>query len=149
MFGYRPIISGGTHPVSAQVLEDCVISFIPANNFLKVVKTSLEFSNRVLVNLSHEFTVWTNRISIFAHRPVRQRLALCLLILNEKYGREKNKHLPSAINLSRDDMGNYIGAAKETLVRALLQLKKKGIVRSKGRKIMILKLKELERIADL
>lgn len=147
--GYRPIICGETHPVSAAALENCVLSFIPRYYFQKVLEKSLVLSNRLLVNLSHEFTVWTNKISVFAHQPVRERVALSLLILNEKYMQENKVKSPSVINLSRNDLANYVGTAEETLVRMLQDFKQRKIIRTEGRKIIILQPKELEAITDL
>jgi CRP-like cAMP-binding protein len=147
--GYRPIICGEPHPVSAAALENCVISFIPRYYFMKVLEKSLVLSNRLLVNLSHEFTVWTNKISVFAHQPVRERVALSLLILNKKYTHDNKPDSPSEINLSRNDLANYVGTAEETLVRMLHDFKQRKIIRTEGRKIIILKPKELEAITDL
>ncbi|MFY9308469.1 MAG: Crp/Fnr family transcriptional regulator [Bacteroidia bacterium] len=147
--GYRPIICGEPHPVSAAALENSVVSFIPRYYFQRVLENSLVLSNRLLVNLSHEFTVWTNKISVFAHQPVRERVALSLLILNKKYSNDNNPEKPSVINISRNDLANYVGTAEETLVRMLQDFKLRKIIRTEGRKIIILKPKELELITDL
>jgi CRP-like cAMP-binding protein len=148
IIGYRPIIAKGVHPVSAVALEDCVLSFIPKKYFLDVLERSLALSTRLLSNLSHEFTVWTNKISLFTQQPVRERVAISLLILNEKYRKDQTAK-PSTITLSRRDLANYVGTVKETLVRVLQDFKKRKIVRTEGQKIIILNPKELEAIADL
>jgi CRP-like cAMP-binding protein len=149
IMGYRPIISKGVHPVSAVALEDCVLSYIPKKYFLGVLENSLTLSTRFLVNLSHEFTVWTNKISLFTQQPVRERVAISLLILNEKYRTDGRGSRSSVITLSRQDLANYVGTAKETLVRVLQDFKKRRIVRTEGQKIIILNTEELEAIADL
>jgi len=150
IMGYRPLVCNETHPVSAVALENCVVSFIPKNKFLLVLNSSLSLSNRLLVNLAHEFTVWTNKISVFARYPVRERVALSLLILNEKYAKEGYEYLPSEITLSRDDLSNYVGTAKETLVRMLQDLKQRKVIKAEGRKkIIILNTKELEAVTNL
>lgn len=147
-FGYRPILCNETHPVSAKTLEDCVVSFIPLDSFLKVLNKSSVLSNKLLRNLSHEFTVWINRISAFGQKGLRERIALSLLILNEKYKKKGREHLPVEISLSRDDFANYLGTSKEPLVRALRSFKDEKLIRTKGRKIIILDTKRLEKIAE-
>jgi len=150
LIGYRPIISGQVHPVSAVTLENCVLSFIPRNKFLEVLSTSLDLSNRLLINLAHEFTVWTNSLSVFGLYPVRERLALSLLILNDKYKRQENQLAPAIIDLSRDDLARYVGTAKETLVRMLQNFKQRKIIKIEGRKkIIVLNTKELKKITNL
>ena len=147
IMGYRPLLCEESHPVSASALEDCVISFIPKKYFLDALSASPILSRRLLTNLSHEFTVWVNKISIFAQQPVKERIAISLLILNEKY-RNAEKKGPVTINLSREDIANYVGTTVETLVRILRHFKDEKIIETKGRKIIILNPIQLEKIAD-
>jgi CRP-like cAMP-binding protein len=148
IMGYRPLICEGPHPVSAATLEDCVISFIPRNVFLNALNESPVLARRLLTNLTHEFTVWINKLTLFAQQPVKERVALSLLIIHEKYKKEGKGKLPVIINLSREDIANYVGTTIETLVRIFRNFKDEKIIETSGRKIIILKPKELEKIAD-
>lgn len=146
IMGYRPLICEQRHPVSAVALEDVSFSYIPGREFMRILDEYSAFSKELLRSFSNEFTVWVNNISVFAQKPVKQRVALALLILRQKYA-EKGK--PGDINLSREDFANYIGTVKETLVRVLQEFKKKKIVSTQGRRIRVLDAEELEIIADL
>lgn len=148
IMGYRPLLCEEPHPVSAAALEDCVISFIPKQLFLNALDESPVLARRLLNNLSHEFTVWINKLTLFAQQPVKERIALSLLIINEKYKKDSKSIQPVVINLSREDLANYVGTTTETLVRILRYLKDENIITANGRKITILKPKELEKIAD-
>lgn len=147
-FGYRPILCDGTHPASAKTLEDSVTSFIPLESFRKVLSRSSTLSNKLLRNLSHEFTVWINHATAFGQKGLRERTALSLLILNEKYRRKGREHRPVEISISRDDLANYVGTSKEPLVRVLRSFKDEKLIRAKGRKITVLDAKKLEKIAE-
>ncbi|MCC6689992.1 MAG: Crp/Fnr family transcriptional regulator [Bacteroidia bacterium] len=150
IMGYRSILSNEPHPVSAVALENVVVSFIPREKFLSTVSHSLDLSNRLLRNMAHEFTVWTNTISVFAMYPVRERVALSLLVLNEKYRRNRYKNKLPVISISRDDLAQYVGTAKETLIRMLQDFKQRKMIRTSGRKkIVVLKPSELEKITKL
>jgi CRP-like cAMP-binding protein len=135
--GYRPIISDEPNPVTAETLEGCVLSFIPKKYFLEVLHRSTLLSNRLLTTLSHEFTVWVNRVSIFTQQSIKENVALTLLMLDEKYGRSTKKGTPVVINLPRKDFANYVGTTVETLVRTLRILKDEKIISTKGRGIVI------------
>lgn len=148
IMGYRPLLCEEPHPVSAVSLEDCVLSFIPRNSFLQALNDSPVLARRLLTNLSHEFTVWINKLTAFVQQPVMERTALALLIINEKYRKEGKELATVIINLSREDIANYVGTTIETLVRILRHFKDKKIIITKGRKIIIRKPKELEKIAD-
>jgi CRP-like cAMP-binding protein len=147
LLSYRALLCNEPHPVSAEALEDCMLFFIPKNILLQALQTSPVLSNLLLTNLSHEFAVWINTISFFAQQPVKEKVALALLILNEKY-KKKNVDV-STINLSRNDLANYVGTTKETLVRMLRLLKDEKIIHTQGRKINVLTPHRLERIAKV
>ncbi len=137
VFGFRPLLSNELHPVSAIALEDCELDFIPAQDFLTLLKQSVNLSNLLLAGLSHEFTVMVNRINLFAQRGIKERLAFALLVLNEKY-KHPNALMPEAeIKISRTDLANYAGTSLENLVRTLAYFKEKNLVRVAGKSIYI------------
>lgn len=138
IFGYRPILSNEYQPVSVAAIEDCELSFIERNYFLEFLKKSISLSNLLLVSLSHEFTVMTNRLNVFAQRGIKERLALALLILNEKFKNEGDLNDYTEIKLSRIDLANYVGISLENLVRTLNYFNEKHLIRKQGKSIIIL-----------
>lgn len=146
IMGYRPLICDSPHPVSAAALEECSYEFIPGTHFMKILDSHPALVRELLKSLSHEFTVWVNTISVFAQQPVKERIALALVLLQEKY---IHNGLPADINLSREDFANYTGTVKETLVRVLQEFKKNKIVTTQGRRIRIINMNALKKIASL
>lgn len=147
-FGYQALLSEETYSDSASTLEDSEIGFIPKKYFEQVLESSTAFSNKLLKNLSHEFGVLGNSIVMFANKTVRERLALTLLILKEKYIDKANSEKPAEINLSRADLANMVGTAVETLVRLLHEFKDEGLIETKGRMIQVKNLKKLIAVAN-
>lgn len=146
LIGYHAILSQDRYPDSAAALEDSVISFIPREDFLRTLQQSSVLTNRLLKTLSHEFTVLVNSLTIFAQRSVRERLALQLIVLREKYKVDFQQGMPVEINMSRDDLANLVGTARENVVRILTELKAEGIIESKGRKIIV---KDVNKLIDI
>lgn len=149
IIGYRPLLCDEPYAVSCAALEDVVLTFVAKKYFLQALDNSPVLCRRLLVSLSHEFSVLINTISFFAQQPVRERVALALLILNEKYKKENTGSAPGLINLSRDNIANYAGTTIETLVRMLRHLKDEKIIRTEGRRIILLRIKELEKMVEL
>jgi CRP/FNR family transcriptional regulator len=58
-------------------------------------------------------------------------LAFALLILGDIYGDEQ-------INLTREDMANFVGTATETLIRILKDFKEEGMIEIHTRKLEII-----------
>lgn len=146
--GYHAILSEERYPDSAATLEDSVLVFIPKEEFLTVLERSPLLMARLLKLLSHEFTVMANGLALFAKRSVRERLALQLVVLREKYKVGFPAGVPIQINLSREDLANLVGTTREGVVRILSEFKEEGIVATKGRGIVVLDVKMLINIAN-
>ena len=71
---------------------------------------------------------------------MRERLAFALLILGDIYGEEQ-------INLTREDMANFVGTATETLIRLLKDFKDEGMIEIHTRKLEIIDNEKLMQLA--
>ncbi len=85
---------------------------------------------------------------MFAQKSVRERLALQLIVLREKYKVNFQPGMPVEINMSRDDQANLVGTARENIVRVLSEFKKASILETKGRKIIVHDVKKLIAIGN-
>jgi CRP-like cAMP-binding protein len=148
LIGYHAILAEDRYPDSGAVLEESVVAFIPREDFLETLEHSDVLNRRLLKTLSHEFAVLANSLSLFTQKSVRERLALQLIVLREKYKVNFEPGMPVAINMGRDDLASLVGTARENVVRVLSEFKEAGIVETKGRKIIVLNVKPLIKIAD-
>jgi CRP-like cAMP-binding protein len=148
LIGYHAILSESRYPDSAAALEEVNLSFIPKEDFLATLEKSSILKARLLKLLSHEFTVLANSVSLFAQRTVRERLALQLIVLREKYKVNFKEGMPVEINMGRDDLASLAGTARENVVRVLSEFKADGIVETKGRKIIVHDVNSLIKIAN-
>jgi CRP-like cAMP-binding protein len=148
LLGYHAILGEDRYPDSAAALEQSTIAFIPKEDFIAALDQSKVLSKRLLKTLSHEFAVLANSLSLFAQKSARERLALQLIVLREKYKVNFQAGMPVEINMSRDDLASLVGTARENVVRILSDLKEKGIVETRGRKIIVHDVSKLIEIAD-
>lgn len=147
LVGYHAVLSDSQYPDSAATLEESLIAFIPREDLLAAIEESTVLSRRLLKTLSHEFAVLANSLTI-AHKSVRERLALQLIILREKYKVNFEPGMNVVINMSRDDLANLVGTARENVVRMLSEFREEGTVETKGSKITVLDVKRLIEIAN-
>lgn len=148
LLGYHAVLSEDRYPDFAATLEESRIAFIPKEDFLETLHQSEVLSRRILKTLSHEFAVLTNSLTLFSQKSVRERLALQLIVLREKYKVNFQPGMPVEINMSRDDLASLVGTARENVVRVLSQFKEDRILETRGRKIIIHKVNELILIAN-
>jgi CRP-like cAMP-binding protein len=143
LIGYHAVLAEDRYPDSAAALEQSMIAFIPKEDFLVVLSQSSVLSRLLLKTLSHEYAVLANALQLSAQRPVRERLATQLIVIREKYKENFEPGKPVEINMSRDDLANLIGTARENVIRVLSEFKDAGIIETSGRKIIVIDLKRL------
>ncbi len=148
LLGYHAILSEDRYPDSAAALEESRIAFVPKEDFVETLNRSKVLSRRLLKTLSHEFAVLANSLSMFAQKSVRERLALQLIVLREKYKVNFETGMPVEINMSRDDLANLVGTARENVVRILSEFKEQKILETRGRLIIVHDVNKLIKIAD-
>ncbi|TMI68401.1 MAG: Crp/Fnr family transcriptional regulator [Bacteroidetes bacterium] len=148
LIGYHAVLAEDRYPDSAAALEKSKIAFIPKEDFLEALQRSKVLSRRLLKTLSHEFAVLVNSLSLFSQKAVRERLALQLIVLREKYKQNFKPGMLVEINMSRDDLASLVGTARENVVRVLGEFKEKGIIKTQGRKIIVQDVKQLIGIAN-
>ncbi|NRA12337.1 MAG: Crp/Fnr family transcriptional regulator [Crocinitomicaceae bacterium] len=138
--GFRAMFSGETYKVSATTLEESNICFIAKNDFLDLVDSNPNLRNGIMKELSIELAERATFITNMAQKSVRERLASSLVILNDIYSGEM-------INLSREDLANFVGTATETLIRLLKDFKEEELIRTHARRIEILNKEGLLKVA--
>lgn len=148
LIGYHAVLSDNRYPDSAAALEESAIYFIPREDFLATLEKSDVLGKRLLKTLSHEFAVLANSLTLFTQHPVRERLALQLVVLREKYKVNFQPGEPVEINMSRDDLASLVGTARENVVRILTEFKEDGILETKGRKIIVKDVRKLITLAN-
>ena len=140
IIGFRAMFSGEPYKVAASTLEECNICFISKENFLSMIDDNPSLRNGIMRELSKELGERAVFITNLAQKSVRERLAFALLILGDIYGEE-------LINLTREDMANFVGTATETLIRLLKDFKEEGMIEIHTRKLEILNKEKLLKLA--
>jgi CRP/FNR family transcriptional regulator len=138
LLGYKALISDQHYNLSAEALDECLICFVPKEDFLELLKPGGQFYMDVLKAVCEENGLMASKMTEMAQRSVRQRAALTLLMLKDTYGIEQNEEGEIEINLTREDLANIVGTATESLIRLLNDFKKEELIETKGRRIRIL-----------
>lgn len=141
LLGYHALLCNEQYEDSCEALEDCKILFISKPNFEKLIEEVPRLNQLLIQNMSHEFGVLVNTITVLAQKPLRERLALWLLILHEKYDQ-------GHISLPREDLANLIGTARESLGRLLKEFKEEQLIEIHGRSIVCLDTGKLLKLAN-
>ncbi|MDX5346181.1 MAG: Crp/Fnr family transcriptional regulator [Hymenobacteraceae bacterium] len=147
VIGYRALMAETAYSASAVSLEDAVVCFIPKPEFEKLIDSNIHFSNGLMKLLSKTLGEAEEKMVNMAYKPVRERLAEALLLLQKTY-QSKTEDM-FTISISREDLASIVGTAKETTIRLLSDFKEEGIITTKGSSITILDKEKLYKISHL
>ncbi|MER5391367.1 helix-turn-helix domain-containing protein, partial [Saccharopolyspora sp. NPDC002686] len=81
-------------------------------------------------------------------RPVAQRLAVLLIELAGRYGVAVGETVMIAIPITQKSMAGLISASRESVVRALAELRRQRLIATARRRVTILRLDALEQLAS-
>ena len=126
VLGYHALLGEERYQDSCEALEDLEVNFISKSNFLKLLNKMSALQKAVIKNISHEFGVLANTIALLAQKDQNGRLAIFLLLLEQRFNL-KNK-ISKGIDISRDDLANLIGTSRESLGRSLKFFKDEEII---------------------
>ena len=148
LLGYRSLLGEGNYNASAVVMEDTGVCFIPKDLFMGILQRDGVLSMEMMKLLSQDLKQAEQSITHLAQKPVRERLAEALLFIKETYG-----YLPDGktidLKITREEIANIVGTATETAIRLLSDLKNEGVIVLDGKKIQIVDVNRLIKIANI
>lgn len=133
--GYIGLMDDGEHQETAVAMEDTEVSVIPKQDFQNLLYKNRDVANRFIKILADNVQDKERRLLQLAYTPVRERVAEALLDLQEREDAENGDGM--WMKISREDLANIVGTAKESLIRILSEFKKAGYVESSGTKIRV------------
>lgn len=147
VLGYHALLGQERYQDSCEALEDLKVNFIAKEDFLTLLKKIPALQQTLIKNIGHEFGVLANLITVLAQKNQNARLALFLLLLENKFNR--NSPTIKGIDLTRDDLANLIGTSQESLGRSLKQFKEQGAIEIDKRNIYIKDKTQLEQLLQV
>ncbi|OEK00994.1 hypothetical protein BFP97_05480 [Roseivirga sp. 4D4] len=141
--GYKDLLADRRYTSGATVVEDATLIFIPKSDFFEIFKSD-EASDYFTGLLCRDLAEAEERMVSMAYKPVRGRLAESLLSLNKTY-----KDQSRGIDLTREELANFVGTAKETVIRLLSEFKAEKLIQIEGRNIEVLNLQGLNHIHNI
>jgi CRP-like cAMP-binding protein len=144
-FGELAVIDGLPRTAAVRAVTDSLIGVLPADAFLGVLRSHAEVAFRVLERLVYVIRVCDDRIMDFATLGAMQRVYAELLRIAVPDVAVPGLWVARPCPTERE-IASRAGTARETVARAIRQLRQIGLVRRKDRKLYILDRARLETI---
>jgi CRP/FNR family transcriptional regulator len=137
----------GAHRCEAVALETANVCDVPLDELSAVAAKLPSLQQQLLRVSGHSLNRDHDHMEMLVRRQANERIALFLHGLGERY--RQIGQSPSALRLpmSREDVARYLGLALETVSRGFTRLQEDGVIAVHGRRVEILDLDLLERLA--
>jgi len=124
-----PLFDGGPYPASAIVLEESRLVFLPRAAFEHLYRTQPDIAQAVIRALGRRLRHLVHLAETLAFRDVAARLAMLLVGYAERGGIATAEGVEIELDRTQEELAHEIGTARESVSRALKQLRRKGLIR--------------------
>ena len=149
VLGLESLVEGGVHTNSAEMLEDGIACQIQAEDVGAIHRESPAFQRAVLQTLASQLVRSEAERAELAAGDVRERTAVALLSLARHFGEAHGSSVRLSVALTREDLARIVGTTPESLIRQLSEFRRKNLLSTNGRSIVLEDLENLARIARL
>lgn len=132
--GYAAILKEINYDDSATVLEEGEVMQIPKDEFLQMLHTDPAVASRFIHIMTQHVKENEERLMNLAYSSLRKRVAKAVVDIIDKFGL---KERTSPIEISREDLAQYVGTATESLIRTLSDFKAEKLISIESGKILV------------
>jgi CRP-like cAMP-binding protein len=141
--GYTALIEDKNYDDGAVVLEDAEIMQIPKDDFLQMIYSDINIAAKFIRIITQNVKDKEERLLNLAYSSLRKRVAKALLDIQSKFNAtDPNK----PIEISREDIAQYVGTATESLIRTLSDFKAEKLIEIKEGKIIVANSNKLQNL---
>ncbi len=138
----------GTYPISAQVLETTIVCEIPYEKLDNLCEIIPRLRKQVLMIMGRRIREDQQMKLLLSQKSASERIASFLIGLSERYARRGFSSQAFRLAMSRNEIGNYLGLALETVSRVFSRFQKCALINANGKEIEIINMLKLREIAD-
>lgn len=139
--GYTALIEDKNYDDSASILEEAEIMQIPREDFLQMIYSDINIANKFIHIVTQNMKEKEERLLNLAYSSLRKRVARALVDISSKFNVQN-----SPIEISRDDIAQYVGTATESLIRTLSDFKEEKLIEIRSGKIIVTNIEKLKNL---
>jgi len=149
MLGLSNTISREPHHVRAETLSACQIGFIPRLQFLQFVRAHPDAALRIAEHLSMELHKAWEQVELVALEPsTNAKLVRFLLAWAAAHDQSFAEGTSLALFMTHEEIAQSIGVSRESVSRALAELRQENLIRFTRGHILLLEPEKLKSLVE-
>lgn len=141
-------INTDKHPCSAEALESSEVCEIPFSALEDMARKIPGLQHQLLRVMSREIARDERTLMMLGRMSAEERLASCLISFSRRHARLGAAGDKFKLSMSRQDLGDYLGLALETVSRLFSRFQEERLIDTQGRNIKLRDVTRLRALAE-
>ena len=147
VLGLMATVSGIPYEVTAETLRPSQVAFVRRTDFLNFINRHPENYRSVINHIASSYGDVCEQLRVVGLSSIPKRLAKVLLDWSDEAGGQSRASSRISIHLTQEEIGEFIGSARETVTRTLRDFENCHLITVRGGRVTIHDRKGLERAA--
>jgi CRP/FNR family transcriptional regulator, cyclic AMP receptor protein len=150
IFGEMTLVGQWLHDTFAEAMSECVIGVIGRDTLRRILERYPQVAIAFMELMGQRLRAMENKLADIAFKSVPQRLASLLLSLaGAPSGTQAQPAVPpSVVRYTHQQLADMIGSYRETVTKAIGELREAGAIRIEDEAIALTDLAQLQRMAN-
>ncbi|WP_207063918.1 fumarate/nitrate reduction transcriptional regulator Fnr [Motiliproteus sp. SC1-56] len=140
-------IATESYPVSAKILETTTVCEIPYERLDELSGQMPELRRQLIGTMGKEIREEQQMMLLLSKKTAEERVATFLIKLSNRFRKRGYSASIFRLSMSRNEIGNYLGLAVETVSRIFTRFQKQHLIRVEGKEIEVLNLDDLYQVS--
>lgn len=141
--GYTALIEDTVYDETAMIMDNAEIAQIPKDDFIKMVHSDINIAAKFIHIITKNVKEKEERLLNLAYSSLRKRVAKALSDIVDKFRITDPK---KTIEISREEIAQYIGTATESLNRTIADFKAEGLIDIYKGKILPVNMEQIKNL---
>lgn len=149
LFGEMTLVGQWLHDTFAEAMTECVIGVIGRDTLRRILERYPQVAIAFMELMGQRLRAMEHKLADIAFKNVPQRLASVLLNLaGVPAGQAQPPIPPSVVRYTHQQLAEMIGSYRETVTKAIGELREAGVIRIDDDAISLTNLDQLQRLAN-
>jgi CRP/FNR family transcriptional regulator len=148
LLGELALVTDTPHDTVAEAYEDTLLLRIGKDDFQRVMMRCPVLALRVLRLMGERRQRLENRVENLLFRSAHARLASLFLELAQTFGVRDARGVIINLKLTHKEIASLIGATRETVSFAILDLRKDELILTEGKRVILLDEAGIQKLRD-
>ncbi|GAB3475945.1 fumarate/nitrate reduction transcriptional regulator Fnr [Marinomonas epiphytica] len=137
------------YPVSAKALESTAVCEIPFDRLESLSSSIPSLKRQIFKLMSRKICDDQLMMVLLGKKNAEEKVASFLLNLSNRFEQRGYSATSFRLSMSRNEIGNYLGLAVETVSRVITRFHKQGLIKVEGKEIAIIELAKIQKLVGI